>query len=200
MKPLFWHWFHCQGRKSSWTELNELNWKNWMEALGRHASNWTDRTVSRPDQADELNWTNFFESILNWICVTLTLHHIPDKWASTAVKAHHPSTQATYPEPAGWDFCRRGPRTVPLLLPNNWRLDGLNRAWTELNWTEALGPHAPNWTERTFRTNWWRGNWTVLNWCQTILNFERDDLVSSQTLPALISMSRVFPIKSHSFT
>ena len=61
-----------QGRKSSWTELNELNWKNWTEALGRHGSNWTERTGSRPDQADELNWTNFFESTLNWICVTLS--------------------------------------------------------------------------------------------------------------------------------
>ena len=50
---------------------------------------------------------------------------------------------------------------------------------------------APNWTERTFQTNWWLGNWTVLNWCQIILNFEREDLVSSRTLPALSAMFHI---------
>ena len=42
-------------------------------------------------------------------------------------------------------------------------------SWTELNklkwmnWTGALGPGAPNWTERTFqrKKNWCLGNWTV---------------------------------------
>ena len=41
----------------NWTE--QLNWKNWTETLGRRALNWTERTVGRPDQEDELNWTNF---------------------------------------------------------------------------------------------------------------------------------------------
>ena len=39
--------------------VRELNWMNWMEALCRLAPNWIERTVSRPDQAGELNWTNF---------------------------------------------------------------------------------------------------------------------------------------------
>ena len=66
---------------------------------------------------------------------------------------------------------------------------GRKSSWNkliELNWTEALGPRASNWTERSFRTNCWLGNWTVLNWRQTILNFERADLVSSWTLTALL--------------
>ena len=52
--------WHHQGRKSSWTELNELNWSNWMEALGPRAPNWTERTGSRLDQAGEVNRSNSF--------------------------------------------------------------------------------------------------------------------------------------------
>ena len=64
-----------QARKSSWTELNELNWTEWTErrlltAMPRielnelavdpiRQTNWTERPGSWPDQADELNWTNF---------------------------------------------------------------------------------------------------------------------------------------------
>ena len=98
--------------------------------------------------------------ISNGICVTSTPR--PDKQASTASKARNPSTQMTNPRPASWD------RTASLLILNNWRLDGLNRAWTEssrprqsgsgpeklVNWTELnklnggtwpLCPE-PNWT------------------------------------------------------
>ena len=57
--------------------------------------------------------------------------------------------------------------------------------WTELNWTESLDHRVSKWVERTFQSNWWLGNWTILNWCQTILNFERENLVCSRTLPAL---------------
>ena len=32
--------------------------------------------------------------------------------------------------------------------------------------------------QRTFQTVWCLGNWTVPNWCQTSLNFEREDLAS----------------------
>ena len=39
---------------TEWTELNELNGGSWP-----HAPNWTEWTDSRPDQAAELNWTNF---------------------------------------------------------------------------------------------------------------------------------------------
>ena len=56
----------------------------------------------------------------------------------------------------------------------------------ELNWSGAVGPGAPKWTERTFQSNWWLGSWATLNWCQTIFNFEGEDFVSSWTLPALI--------------
>ena len=68
---------------------------------------------------------------------------------------------------------------------------GQKISWTEpnelnwTNWTEALGPSAPELIERTFQTNWRLGNWTVLNGCQTILNFERENIVSSRTIPAL---------------
>ena len=48
--------------------------------------------------------------------------------------------------------------------------------WTELN--VGTRPGAPNCTERTIQTNWGQGNWTVLNWFQTSLNFEREDLAS----------------------
>ena len=47
-----------------------------------------------------------------------------------------------------------------------------------MNWMKVLGLRAPNWTERTLQTKWWLGNWTVLNWSQTILHFERKDPVS----------------------
>ena len=44
-----------------------------------------------------------------------------------------------------------------------------------------------NWIK--FSDNWCPENWTVLNWCQTSLNFEWEDLGSSQTLLALIITS-----------
>ena len=56
---------------------------------------------------------------------------------------------------------------------------------------EAIGPHAPNWTEQTFQTSWRLGNWTELNWCQTILNYEREELASSRTLRALVMRSKM---------
>ena len=37
---------------------------------------------------------------------------------------HHPSTQAANPGLSGWGFRWRWPRTAPLPLPNDWRLDG----------------------------------------------------------------------------
>ena len=43
-----------QGRKSSWTEMNELNW-TWTEAIDSRAPDWTERTGN---QAGKLNWTN----------------------------------------------------------------------------------------------------------------------------------------------
>ena len=58
-----------------------------------------------------------------------------------------------------------------------------NSEWTELNGGTLLP--CPNWTERTFQTNWCLGYWTVLNWCETILNFEQEDIVSLWTLLAL---------------
>ena len=132
----------------------------------------------------KLNWVKFCETILNWIC-NLTPHHIPDEKASTTSKADNPSTQATNPGLPDCDFCWRGSRTVPLLLPNSWGVDWLIQAWSELNWMKTIGPHAPNWTEHSFQTNWWPVNWSVLNWCLTILNMEQEYCVSSQTLPAL---------------
>ena len=47
--------------------------------------------------------------------------------ASTASKAHHPSTQVTNTVPTGLDFSWRAPRTAPQLLPTIWRLNWLNR-------------------------------------------------------------------------
>ena len=179
----------------SWTELivkpgpdsnRELSW-----------TNWTERTGSQPDQAGELNWSNSFKTILNWICVTPTPRHTPDKQEQPAKRTIPQHWRQTPGRRAG--ISAGGIRTA-FHLPNNLAL--------EMDWTEPepkrasqVNPsRAVKWTEGTERRhmapcpelNWTsfpdklvNRNWAVLNWCQTILNFEREYLVSSRTLLAL---------------
>ena len=96
--------------------------------------------------------------------------------------------------------CSDGPTSgrnvlAPTLAPHPC---GKAREMTWVNWTErrhlAIAPRIElnelssqtGDSERTFQPNWWLGNWTVLTLRQTVLNLDREDLVSSRTLPALM--------------
>ena len=68
---------------------------------------------------------------------------------------------------------------------------GLVRELNELNWTKRterrhLAPVPRTELNELSRQTRWLGNWTVLNWCPTALNFEREDHVSLRPLPTLI--------------
>ena len=125
-------------------ELNWLNWKNWMEALGCHASNWTEWTF--------LNqfWTEF-ASPWHYTTSRTSRQAQPVKRIIPPPRRHTPSRR---------DGITAGGDLEPFLCSPQTVGGSMDWIKSELNWTEALCPHAPNWTERTFRTNWWRGNWT----------------------------------------
>ena len=61
--------------------------------------------------------------------------------------------------------------------------------WNELNWTEWR--HCPQCPELKWTNfpKWCLGNWTILNWCQTSLNFEWEYLWSSWSLQGPIITS-----------
>ena len=146
----------------------KLNWRNCQVDPIRQA-NWTERTFCK-------RLWNEFESL--W-------HHTTSRRSKQAQPAN-----CTIPPPRRQTPGRRAGISaggkLELFLCFS-QTTGGSMNWTEskLNWTEALGPRALNWVEWTFHTNWLLGNWTILKWCQTILNFERQDLISSRTLPAL---------------
>ena len=119
-----------QDRKSSWTELNELNWTNWTDALSPCSKlKWTNWQPIRSGRQTELNelFVNNFELKLRPSDTTPR----PGQANKHSQQSTSYSNQVTNSGPMGWDFRWRGPRTAPLLLPNSWRLYGLNRAWAE---------------------------------------------------------------------
>ena len=79
-------------------------------------------------------------------------------------------------ETMSWKQCRTDLKWV------NLKLNELNRG------TSPLCPRELNWMAADPIR---QANWTELNWCQTILNFEQEDIISSRTLPALVGSSNV---------
>ena len=199
--------------------VHELNWINWTERTERtHFAPvpWPELNELAADSTRQVSWTE--RTLLKQFWAEFaSLRHNTTSWTSkqarTASKAHHPSTQATIPAgrragiSAGWDVELLPCSPRGLSLPgrfDDWTEPQPKRAsqvnpsqgwkslWNELNklnWTEALGLVPPTELNELFQTNWWLGNWTVLIWCQSILNFERGDIVSSRTLPDLMCLS-----------
>ena len=149
---------------TEWTELNKLNEGSWPSCPKLNWTNWQSTQSGRRTELNKLLLNDFERN----------LHHSRHHTTSWMRKQAQPAN-LTIPPPRqqtlGWQAgisAGGDPWNCFSAPPNNWRLDGLNWAWNKLNWMEAFGSHAPNWTEQTFPTNWWLGNSTVLSWCQTI--------------------------------
>ena len=74
------------GNWTEWTELNELNW-----GTQPSATKWTGWTGNWPDQAGNLNWTNFFK----WFWTEFVpFWHYSTPWTS---KQAQPSKHTIHP-------------------------------------------------------------------------------------------------------
>ena len=146
---------------TEWTELSKLDGgsfppcpeMNWRNCQSTRSDRRTERTFLRRF------WTEF-ASLWHHTTSRTSKQAQPASTAFPPPRRQTPGRRAKISSGADLEFFLCSSQTI-----------GGSMDWTELNWTEALGPHVTNWTERTFQTSWWLGNWTVLNWCQTILNF-----------------------------
>ena len=123
-----------------------VNWTEWTEWRHLAPVPETELNELAADPIRQANWTErtLFKAILNWICVTPTPDHTPDRQASTASKAHHISIQVTNP---GWRAGISAGGDLELLLTPPKQL--------EIQWTEPSQPgqsesgpeELVNWTE-----------------------------------------------------
>ena len=117
----------CQGRKSSWTELNELNWTNWTDGgTWARSMNWTELNGSQSNEAGELNWTELMPNLFE---LNLRLTKTMSIWTELVNLELNWGTWCCSP---------------------NWT--ELNGSWSdqasELNWTELMSNHCELWTRR----------------------------------------------------
>ena len=110
-----------QGRKSSWTELN---WTERTERWHLVPVPWTELAA---DPIRQANWTEWTLLKRFWTEITSLRQHTTPRQASKHSQQSARSLHSGDKPRGRWAGIFA--ETAPLLLPNNWRLDWLYRAW-----------------------------------------------------------------------
>ena len=128
---------YCQGRKSSCTELNDLNWTNWTEALGPGVLHWIELIF-------QIHWSLRNQDVLNWCQTSLNLWTIRPCKSPRSIRVRTGKVH----ELSGMNWTKLNGGTWPRCPELNWTIFSDKLVPRELNCIELMPGKFELWGKR----------------------------------------------------